>query len=63
MSKYFLDMDFIITIMFFSIRCMNLITKFILQKTCPNGLMLVKNMRLPNTKICNDCDQVMECGC
>ncbi len=27
---------------FFLIRCMNLIMKLILQKICPNGLMLVK---------------------
>ncbi len=63
MSKQFWDMDFITTIMFFSVRCMNLITNLILQKICPNGLMLVKNMKLPNTRICNGYDQLMECGC
>jgi hypothetical protein len=40
-----------------------LITNLILQKICPNGLMLVKNMKLPNTRICNGYDQLMECGC
>lgn len=62
MSKKNLDMDFITTIMFFSIHCMNLITKLILQKICPNALMIVKNMSLPNTRICNGYDQLMECG-